>query len=249
MSTLQNTVPTFQRTPAAPQEPEMKLSELKDGTIVEVIPKSEFWTSVVIVLIAFTGIPYLTYCLFTFYERIDKSKLTSDDKSNYENLWIGSIIFTVLLSISIIIFIAFYFKNYTKRAFSQDKVSIRSAFQKISRELAQHAADEYSDQKVDEHIEDMRTLGGRIMASQGYGNEEDTGKWYNDPEDFKRNYRVKAYGPNNTRIYEPVPKKEPEERPSNTPPPTTVQETTEEPPVNRVPPRVKAKMDAPYVPW
>ena len=97
-------------------------------------------------------------------------------------MYIAAIVIVVLLSISSIIFISFYFKNYTKRAFAQDKISIKEAFQSISREIAQHAADEYSDEQVNNHMEDMATLGGRIMAAkQGDG-------WYNDPKEFRQNY-------------------------------------------------------------
>lgn len=164
-------------------EPEMSISSLKDGTIVEVIPRSEFWTSVVIVLIVLTSVPYLAYAVFKYYDLV-KPFLGDqiDDKETYENMYIAAIVIVVLLSISSIIFISFYFKNYTKRAFAQDKISIKEAFQSISREIAQHAADEYSDEQVDNHMEDMATLGGRIMAAkQGDG-------WYNDPKEFRQNY-------------------------------------------------------------
>ena len=174
---------------SGPVEPEYNIKELRDGTMVEIIPKSEFWTSVAIVIISLVAIPYLYYCLFSFYDKIDLDTLTSDDKSLYEKLWIGSIIFVVLLSISVIIFISFYFKNFNKRAFAQDNVSIRDAFKLISREIAQHAADEYSDDKVDAHMEDMSTLGGRIVASQRGD------KWYSDPSEFRQNYQQYTSNP------------------------------------------------------
>ena len=166
-------------------EPEMKLSELKDGTIIEIIPRSEFWTSVVIVIIVLGAIPYLSYTLFKYYDVIkNEPGISQTDKSNYEDLWIGAIVIAVLLSIASIIFISFYFKNYTKRAFAQDSISIKEAFQRISKEIAQHAADEYSDEQVDKHMEDMATLGGRIMAVKN------NDIWYSDPEEFKRNYTL-----------------------------------------------------------
>ena len=169
-------------------EPEFKISTLKDGSVVEVIPKSEFWTSVVIVIIVLASIPYLAYTVFKYYNTmkhyIDKfpGEVPAKDKETYQDMWIGAIVIVVLLSIATIIFISFYFKNYTKRAFAQDNISIKEAFQKISRELAQHAADEYSDEQVNNHMEDMATLGGRIMAAK-QGDD-----WYSDPKEFRQNY-------------------------------------------------------------
>ena len=163
-------------------EPEMSISSLKDGTIVEVIPRSEFWTSVVIVIILLFSVPYLAYAVFKYYDLLSPHMNEIADKKTYEDMYIAAIVIVVLLSISSIIFISFYFKNYTKRAFSQDKISIKEAFQKISREIAQHAADEYSDEQVENHIEDMSTLGGRIMASKRGD------VWYNDPKEFKEKY-------------------------------------------------------------
>ena len=167
-------------------EPELSLSKLKDGTIVEVIPRSEFITSVIIVIIFLAAVPYLSYSLFKFYDNakpyMERFPQEFPDKNTYENMWIGSIVVVVLLVIAIIIFLSFYFKNYSKRAFTQDNISIKQVFQKISREVAQHAADEYSDQKVDAHMADMETLGGRIMAARN------NDKWYDKPEEFQQNY-------------------------------------------------------------
>ena len=205
-------------------EPEMKISSLKDGTIIEVIPQSEFWTSVVIVVIVLAAIPYLSYTLFKYYDVIkNDTSVSQDDKNTYEDLWIGAIVITVLLCIAVIIFISFYFKNYTKRAFAQDNISIRNAFKKISRELAQHAADEYSDQQVDNHIEDMETLGGRIMAVK---NGDD---WYDDPAEFKKNYV--SVGQENDTLYDryvPRPQPRPEQEPGSGVP-ATVQEAVNNP--------------------
>ena len=126
--------------------------------------------------------PYLAYAVFKYYDLLSPHMNEIADKKTYEDMYIAAIVIVVLLSISSIIFISFYFKNYTKRAFAQDKISIKDAFQKISREIAQHAADEYSDEQVNNHIEDMSTLGGRIMAAkQGDA-------WYSDPKEFRKNY-------------------------------------------------------------
>ena len=254
---------------SAPQvtriEPEMSISSLKDGTIVEVIPRSEFWTSVVIVLIVLCSVPYLAYAVFKYYDLV-KPFLGDQivDKETYENMYIAAIVIVVLLSISSIIFISFYFKNYTKRAFAQDKISIKEAFQKISREIAQHAADEYSDEQVENHMEDMSTLGGRIMAAK----QGDV--WYNDPKEFKQKYdEIPGEG---YRRYS----KKPEPLPTSNPfsnsnpfgePPQTVREEIDRPAPAAQPPvqppvqsgisqfqnarnRLADRgISAPYVPW
>ena len=238
-------------------EPEMSISSLKDGTIVEVIPKSEFWTSVVIVIIVLASVPYLAYAVFKYYDLVQPFLDQIPDKETYEDMWIAAIVIVVLLSIASIIFISFYFKNYTKRAFAQDKISIKDAFQKISREIAQHAADEYSDEQVNNHMEDMATLGGRIMAAkQGDG-------WYSDPKEFKEKYDqvdpVRGY-----RRYKK--KTSPQEVESSGAPPSVQQEIEKSAPVPRPRPPTPAPRSnapvaqenpqieddgwgAPYVPW
>ena len=64
-------------------EPEMSISSLKDGTIVEVIPRSEFWTSVVIVIILLFSVPYLAYAVFKYYD-LAKPFLDSNQISDKE---------------------------------------------------------------------------------------------------------------------------------------------------------------------
>ena len=203
-------------------EPEMSISSLKDGTIVEVIPKSEFWTSVVIVIIVLASVPYLAYAVFKYYSLVQpffsESPERFPEKETYEDMYIAAIVIVVLLSIASIIFISFYFKNYTKRAFAQDKISIKNAFQKISRELAQHAADEYSDEKVDSHMEDMATLGGRIMAAK-QGDD-----WYSDPKEFRKNYdEIPGEG------YRRFQRKIPPQEVASSGAPATVQQAIEKP--------------------
>lgn len=259
-----------------PIEPEFKVRELKDGTMIEVIPRSEFWTSVVIVLITIAAIPYLSYCLFSFYDKVDKDTL-GEDKSLYENMWIGSIILLILLTISVIIFISFYFKNFNKTSLKEDDLSIERAFQLISREVAQHAADEYSDNKVNAHLEDMRTLGGRITAASAGD------KWYDKPSDFLENYQKSedgiSYKPKGTiqtvseiskakddqiaslqqqlaqsREREQTAEAQLGNMPEGTPPEIVKQEQlAAQPPVqsgiSQFQNARKAKQDAPYVPW
>lgn len=235
-------------------EPEMQISKLKDGTIVEVIPRSEFWTSIVIVIILLAAVPYLSYCIFTFYDKakplidaVDAGGTFLDpEKKKLDDMWISAIVIIVLLTIAVIIFIAFYFKNYNKSAFAKDKISIKDAFQNISREIAQHAADKYSDEQVENHIEDMETLGGRIMAAK----QGDV--WYNDPKEFRRNYREdtptkKGEGYRTFTKRPPMPPQEPGE----TAAPATVQGAINNPgpTAQEGPQPVKLKQDAPYVPW
>lgn len=172
-----------QRPKSSMPAPEFSIQKV-DGAFVEIMSTKEFIVSFIFVLFTLAAIPFLLYSLFTFYSVINSlngGKIpTGDEKQYWNSLYDVSIFFAVVLCLCIAGFLYFYYKNRNKLGFDQDNVTISDLFKRLSRKVAQSAADTYSDEKVDMHLYDMSTLGDRINHASN------NGIFYNDAREWAK---------------------------------------------------------------
>ena len=150
------------------------------GAYVEIFPKSQFYLSVLFTILTLVTVPFLFYAIIDFHSQIGVTGQSEEKKKFTENLYGGSIGLLVIFTLILLIFVYLYIRSYSKISYTQDNTTITEVFKKLSRKLVQKEADQYSDEKVDQHIYDMSTLSDRLNYSAN------NGVFYNDAQEWAK---------------------------------------------------------------